>query len=127
MSTATDSTTLSQLLDFDDEEPEQDASADLFTAPAPTNASANPLDGQCELGDRKRPERFLTARALLADLLGLFNAPTGPAAVGGPAPAAPSPANDPFSFESSAPMSTQAAQPPATNGSSKNDLDDLLF
>ena len=34
-----------QLLDFDDDEPEQDASADLFSAPAPSNASANPLDG----------------------------------------------------------------------------------
>ncbi|GAA6025264.1 hypothetical protein JCM8202_001941 [Rhodotorula sphaerocarpa] len=93
------------LLDFDEEEPEQDSSADLFTAPAPANTSANPLD----------------------DLLGLFNAPTGSAAIGGPAPAAPAPVNDPFSFESSAPMSSHATQPPATNGSSKNDLDDLLF
>ncbi|GAA5990292.1 hypothetical protein JCM10908_007301 [Rhodotorula pacifica] len=95
------------LLDFDDDEPEQDASADLFTAPTPSNASANPLD----------------------DLLGLFNAPPlQSSAASASAPSHP----DPFSFDNGATTSATSVQPPAPappapNGASKNDFDDLLF
>ncbi|BGP27473.1 beta-adaptin [Rhodotorula toruloides] len=92
------------LLDFDDDEPAADASADLFAPPSGNNASSNPLD----------------------DLLGLFGGSAGgvPAAASSPfsfdAPsAAPAPA-----------LSAPTPASPAINGGTsapKNDLDDLLF
>ncbi|KAJ8291960.1 AP-1 complex subunit beta-1 [Rhodotorula toruloides] len=92
------------LLDFDDDEPAGDASADLFAPPSGNNASSNPLD----------------------DLLGLFGGSTGTA----PAAASSSFSFDaPAAAPAPAPFASAPA-PPTTNGGTpapKNDLDDLLF
>ncbi|BGP03285.1 beta-adaptin [Rhodotorula toruloides] len=92
------------LLDFDDDEPAGDASADLFAPPSGNNASSNPLD----------------------DLLGLFGGSAGTA----PAAASSSFSFDaPAAALAPAPFASAPA-PPTTNGGTpapKNDLDDLLF
>jgi hypothetical protein len=66
-------TLISQLLDFDDDEPAVESAADMFAAPSVSNSTSNPLDGAfASLTLFSHLDRTVLHAS---DLLGLFGGP----------------------------------------------------